>query len=134
MIRILVVSSLFLCSPFALGSAYFECIVKESLTLNSDGILTSNPNGIWPQKNDKFIVDSDTGKILGNSISNTKPTGKLMLEKGTRDGDYYRVVTLHSLKYHIDYLEIRIDKNKKSHPFIYKDSYSHILSGICNDE
>jgi|GEM_PF-6857011 len=122
-------------SNSAAGAAYFDCSVKESLTLSRDGLLKENPNGLWPQKGAKFIVEYETGNIIGDLIGNK--TGDRLLIKGDDSGVFYRSVTTYRLSYRVSALEIQrgmyeSETPRSEIPFSYKSTLGAFLSGTCN--
>ena len=111
----------------------FKCVVKDAVTLESDGTLDSLSDVAKFKLGKEFVVNRQTGQMTGGGFNNTMSGFKPVVYDYLPSENSYKSITIYEPNYTVDYLEIRVYAKSKRKPFFFKSAWGSVVSGYCNE-
>ena len=109
----------------------FKCNVLDTVGVNKDGRLDDKNGWVHLYKGNEFIVDTETGRVLGKIISNFDANySPEVINKGSSNVAF-KVINLYNKSYHdIDYLQIETRFGYNPYPFHFYTGRGFV-TGTC---
>ena len=117
------------------GNSYasnnFKCIVKDSFTLENNGMLSKKTNAAKNKINKEFTVNRQTGQMTGGGFINTMSGQMPIVYNHMPSENGFKAITIYKPNYTVDYLQINEYVKGKEKPFFYKGAWGGMVSGLC---
>ena len=122
---------LFFVSSHCLASNNFKCLVKDAVSLESNGLLSREPKVAKSNIGKEFIVNRVTGHITGSGYTNTMSGQQPLVYDYLPSENGYKAITIYKPNHTVDYLQINEYVEGKEKPFFYKGAWGEMVSGVC---
>jgi hypothetical protein len=109
------------------GDRAFHCTINNIYKLNLNGEMEKESGVSVPKANDTFIVDRQSGVVIGERVPVFRADKFTLLAAGT-DGNAF--VTSYSARTQIGFLKIENYRNVARSPFVLNDGI-WVATGVC---
>jgi len=110
------------------GSSTYECVIKTEYRLEDNGLIVPVPKDVATSIGDRFMVDQETGRIMGRVTDNKIAKEFRVIQRG--DTNLFSVVSTY-WGGTTDYLQINQFVKTSEKPFllVFKGFWVH--GGTC---
>ena len=125
--KIILLIALALVSTGAWGD--YKCTVKSVVEVGDDGVTSTNAM-LEHYVGDEFVVDSGTGRMIGDMTNHFTDFTPKVLHSGSNEVPFMALTIYDWAIPDVEYLRIDVKKDRIWKPFMYM-ALGRIHSGLC---
>ena len=134
-VKLLILSFLTLICPMPVFASDYTCTIKAVLELNDTGQYVAHG---WTANylNRKFMVNRDTGKVIGTTalkarLTNFDKTRSPTVLHNTEEKSSYKAITIFEDRGEFSSLRINENIESDEKPYSYQTAVGMLLTGTC---